>query len=289
MENLFRKEVLESKRHRLEGAVSLVQPPVFKTLALLILIVVVISIIFLASGSYARKERVSGVIEPNTGVLKLVAPQTGIIAEVLVSEGDHVEADQPLLRVASAKHSTQSLELNQALLNQYNFQLHNLQQQIMQQKRQQALELTELRQQKATAEARLKELDSQASTFEKRLQLNQQMVRQISTLKGTGYISELELQRQKDTLLSLQQQASSIQSERLTLASQIQQYDTDLEKLPLQHNERLSSWNPNRQICRSSYHPLNSNALESCEHRKPEWSQACWVRWVRVSMQGKTC
>ncbi|WP_125561122.1 HlyD family secretion protein [Pseudoalteromonas rubra] len=240
MENLFRKEVLESKRHRLEGAVSLVQPPVFKTLALLILIVVVISIIFLASGSYARKERVSGVIEPNTGVLKLVAPQTGIIAEVLVSEGDHVEADQPLLRVASAKHSTQSLELNQALLNQYNFQLRNLQQQIMQQKRQQALELTELRQQKATAEARLKELDSQASTFEKRLQLNQQMVRQISTLKGTGYISELELQRQKDTLLSLQQQASSIQSERLTLASQIQQYDTDLEKLPLQHNERLS-------------------------------------------------
>ncbi|MCO7190191.1 MULTISPECIES: HlyD family efflux transporter periplasmic adaptor subunit [unclassified Pseudoalteromonas] len=240
MENLFRKEVLESKRHRLEGAVSLVQPPVFKTLTLLILIVVIVSIIFLASGSYARKERVSGVIEPNTGVLKLVAPQTGIIAEVLVSEGDYVEADQPLLRVASAKHSTQSLELNQALLNQYSFQLRNLQQQISQQKRQHVLELTELRQQRATAEARLKELDSQASTFEKRLQLNQQMVGQISTLKGTGYISELELQRQKDTLLSLQQQSSSIQSERLTLAAQIQQYDTDLEKLPLQHDERLS-------------------------------------------------
>ncbi|KZN40332.1 toxin [Pseudoalteromonas luteoviolacea CPMOR-2] len=240
MENLFRKEVLENKRHRLEGAVSLVQPPVFKTLTFLILFVVTISIIFLAVGSYARKERVSGVLEPNTGILNMVASQEGIVAEVLVEEGQFVEAEQPILRIASAKHSTQALELNQALVNQYTFQLKNIERLIAQQEQQFQLDLNELTLQKVSAKKRLDELTSQQVTFSQRLDLNKQMVSQISTLKGTGYISELELQRQKDTLLSLQQQSSNIRTEKLSLESQIEQFDTQLEKLPLGHEERIN-------------------------------------------------
>ncbi|KZN60393.1 HlyD family efflux transporter periplasmic adaptor subunit [Pseudoalteromonas luteoviolacea] len=240
MENLFRKEVLENKRHRLEGAVSLVQPPVFKTLTFLILFVVIISIIYLAVGSYARKERVSGVLEPNTGILNMVATQEGVIAQVLVEEGQFVEAEQPILRIASAKHSTQELELNQALVNQYTFQLQNLERLIAQQEQQYQLDLDELTQQKISSEKRLDELNSQQATFSQRLELNEQMVNQISTLKGTGYISELELQRQKDTLLSLQQQSSNMRSEKLNLESQIEQFSTQLEKLPLAHDERIN-------------------------------------------------
>ncbi|KZN35979.1 toxin [Pseudoalteromonas luteoviolacea S2607] len=240
MENLFRKEVLENKRHRLEGAVSLVQPPVFKTLTFLILFVVIISIIYLAVGSYARKERVSGVLEPNTGILNMVATQEGVIAQVLVEEGQFVEAEQPILRIASAKHSTQELELNQALVNQYTFQLQNLERLIAQQEQQYQLDLNELTQQKISSEKRLDELNSQQATFSQRLELNKQMVNQISTLKGTGYISELELQRQKDTLLSLQQQSSNMRSEKLNLESQIEQFNTQLEKLPLAHDERIN-------------------------------------------------
>ena len=240
MENLFRKEVLENKRHRLEGAVSLVQPPLFKTLAVMLVVVVVISLIFLSLGKYTRKERVAGVIEPNTGILRLRAPQTGVIAEILVKEGQYVEQGAPLLRIASAKHSKQALELNQSLLNQYTFQLTSLEQRIIKQQRQNELALTELAGKKASAQARLRELEAQSGTFAQRLALNEQMVSQIGTLKGTGYISELELQRQKDTLLSLKQQASSIQSERLSLLSQIDQLDNQLAQLPLEQSANLS-------------------------------------------------
>ncbi|QUI65204.1 HlyD family efflux transporter periplasmic adaptor subunit [Pseudoalteromonas sp. A22] len=240
MENLFRREVLEHKQHRLEGTISLIQPPVFKTLGLLILTVVILSIVFLSSGSYTRKERVSGVIEPSGGLLRVAAMQQGVVSEVLVKEGEQVAAGQPLLRIASAKHSTEATELNQALLNQYRFQQKNLLQQIEQLRGQYQLDIEELQQQETTVKEKLKELESQASTFQERLLLNQDLVSQIATLKGTGYISELELQRQKDTLLSLKQQASSIRSERIALESQLKNIKNQLAKLPIEHQNRTS-------------------------------------------------
>ena len=136
MDSLFRKEVLEHKRHRLEGAVSLIQPPIFTRLTVLILMVVIVSLVFLSIGQYTRKERVTGVIEPDAGLLRVEASQSGLISEVLVSEGQFVEVGAPLLRIASAKHSIQELELNQALLNQYQFQLNSLERQITQQQAQ---------------------------------------------------------------------------------------------------------------------------------------------------------
>lgn len=240
MDSLFRKEVLEHKRHRLEGAVSLIQPPIFRRLTVLILTVVVVSLVFLSLGQYTRKERVSGVIEPDAGLLRVEASQSGLISQVLVSEGQFVEAGAPLLRIASVKHSSQELELNQTLLNQYQFQLDSLERQITQQLAQDALDLEQLNLQKIALAQRLSELDSQAATFKQRLTLNKQMVEQVGSLKGTGYISELELQRQKDTLLSLQQQDSSIKSERVSLVSQLQQLEKQIEQRPLQQQTRIA-------------------------------------------------
>lgn len=240
MDNLFRREVLEHKQHRLEGTISLIQPPVFKVLGLLILVVVILSLVFLSAGSYTRKERVSGVIEPSGGLLRVASGQQGVISEVLVQEGEQVELGQPLLRIASAKHSTEATELNQALLNQYRFQQKNLAQQIEQLRSQHQLDLKELRRQRDTARAKLTELESQASTFQQRLLLNQDLVSQIATLKGTGYISELELQRQKDTLLSLKQQSSTIRSERIALEAQLENIKSQLAKLPIEQQNRIS-------------------------------------------------
>ena len=203
MDSLFRKEVLEHKRHRLEGTVSIIQPPIFKRLTVLILAIVIVSFVFLSLGQYTRKERVIGVIEPDAGLLRIEASQSGLISEVLVSEGQFVEAGATLVKIASAKHSSQKLELNQALLNQYQFQLSSLELQIKQQQAQDILDLEQLRLQKKSLEQRLSELDRQSTIFKERLALNKQMVEQVGTLKGTGFISELELQKQKDTLFSL--------------------------------------------------------------------------------------
>ena len=240
MENLFRQEVIEKKAHRLEGTISLVQPPVFKSLTLLIVLVVVVSIVFLSLGSYTRKEKVSGVLQPNTGLVKLGAPQSGIVAKLMVQEGQQVKQGQPLIRIISEKHGSDGIELNQSLINQYQFQLNSLEHQISQQKLQNKLQLDELNINRLNLEKRLSQLELQNSIFSERIEINNKIVNQINTLASTGYISELELKRQNDTLLSLKQQSSSIQSEKLTLNNQIDQIDNQLGQLPIEQQKVVS-------------------------------------------------
>lgn len=240
MDNLFRPEVLAQKRHRLDGTISLVQPPLFKSFALLMTFIVVISLIYLSVGSYARKERVSGILQPDSGLLKLSAPQTGIISALLVQEGQEVKKNQPLLRITSEKHGTGGFELNQALINQYQFQITTLTQQLGHQQTQHQLQITELKNKVINLRKRLTQLDIQNDIFDKRITINKEIVSQITTLAGTGYISDLELKKQKDSLLSLDQQSAGIHSERLSINDQIEQLESQLAQLPIEQ-EKLNN------------------------------------------------
>ncbi|SFC30775.1 HlyD family secretion protein [Pseudoalteromonas denitrificans] len=233
MEQLFRQEVIEKRKYRLSGVVSLVQPPIFKYLALLLLTVVIISIVFLSIGSYTRKETVSGVLQPDTGLLKLSAPQVGIITELLVSEGQVVKKDQPLLRIKSEKHGVKGFELNQSLIKQYEFQINILESQLSKQKLKHTFEMQGLDDDHSDAIKRLAQLELQSDIFSKRVLINKEIVEQVSTLAGTGYISDLDLRKQQDSLLSLNQQVSTIDSERLSIKNQIQQIKSKLSQQPI--------------------------------------------------------
>lgn len=233
MEQLFRQEVIDKRKHRLSGVVSLVQPPIFKYLAVLLLTVVVVSLVFLALGSYTRKETVTGILQPDSGLLRLSAPQAGIVTELLVQEGQQVKKGQPLLRITSEKYGVKGFELNRSLINQYEFQISTLEQQLVKQKTQHKLQAQALNDNHKNLQKRLEQLQQQSDIFQKRLTLNQEIIDQVSTLAGTGYISDLELKKQKDSLLSLDQQASAINADRLSVNQQIEQLNSELSQLPI--------------------------------------------------------
>lgn len=240
MNKLFRKEAQEHRHNRLEGDVSLIQPPIFFHLMLLILVVVLVALVFLSLGEYARKERVSGVITPDAGLLRIKALQTGVVSEILVNEGEYVEAGTPLLRIASTKHSKHAIELNQYLSNQYAFQLGILNQQLNRQQEEYKLELEKLNLQTQSIKRNITELETHSEIFKQRLTLNKKIVKQVGTLKGSGYISDLELQRQRDSLLSLEQQELSFKIQRLSLVNELQLLEKQIAQLPLQQKSQLS-------------------------------------------------
>ncbi|MEW6991958.1 HlyD family secretion protein [Colwelliaceae bacterium 6441] len=244
MEQLFRQEVVDNKKYRLSGVISLVQPPIFKSLALLLLVVVISSVIFLSMGSYTRKETVTGILQPDTGLLKLSALQAGIITELLVHEGEEVKKDQPLFRIKSEKHGIQGFELNQSLINQYQFQINTLKLQLKNQQTKHLLEAKAINDNHSSLTKRSAQLEIQGEIFETRIEINQKILQQVSSLSGTGFISELDLNKQTDNLLSLEQQASAMSSERLAIRNQIEQFKSQISQLPMvqgKENDAITS------------------------------------------------
>jgi membrane fusion protein len=233
-EGLYRQEVIDEKSHRLDGAVSLLQPPMFKVLTLLILILLITSIVFLSIGSYTNKERVIGVLQPDMGILKLGSPQSGIITEIFVTEGQPVKKGQPILRIQSEKYGIDGIGVNQSLIKQYNIQLVKLNKKSSQQIIQHKLQIDRLKIARENLKLQLVQMELQYEIYKERIELNNEIVQQSHTLAGSGYISDLELNRQYDTLLSIKHQSSAILSQKISIRNEIEGIDNQLVQVVIE-------------------------------------------------------
>ena len=90
MSSWIRKEAVESQRQRLLGEVVLAQPLSFTVLALFMVSIVATVMVFVTTGSYARKETVTGHLSPEKGLVKIHAPRPGIVGQLYVHEGQVV-------------------------------------------------------------------------------------------------------------------------------------------------------------------------------------------------------
>ncbi len=243
MKSLFREQVLAQQTSRMQGEVSLVQVPAFVWLTGLIAFIVICALIFLLAASYSRKAVVFGVLQPEHGVIRVQTSQSGTVQQLLVQEGEQVTAGQPLLQLTMQHYASEQAELNASLQQELETMLANLQQRQQQEIEKNTIRQQELRESEANIQQQLAHVSQQQSTFAQRLELNQHLVTQLSQLSGTGFISNLELSRQRDTLLSLQQQEQVLQGQQLALQEQLKQQQSTLLQLPLEQQATLAQLN----------------------------------------------
>jgi membrane fusion protein len=240
MKSLFREQVLAQQTSRMQGEVSLVQVPTFVWITGLITFIMICSLIFLFTTSYSRKAVVFGVLQPEQGVIRVQTFQSGTVEQLLVQEGDWVELGQPLLQLTMHHYSSEKTELNTSLQQELDTILVNLQQQKQHETEKYSLRQREAIESITNAQQQLSQIRQQQTTFAQRLELNKHLVEQLSQLSGTGYISNLELSRQRDTLLSLQQQEQVLHGQQLTLEEQLKRQQNLLQQLPLDQQATLA-------------------------------------------------
>ncbi|WP_394395620.1 biotin/lipoyl-binding protein [Roseateles sp. LKC17W] len=104
---LFRQEVLEARQAQWLGSIRIGRPLSFSVVTGASLAMAAALIAFACWGEVTRKATVHGVLLPVGGLLNVAAPQAGTIAEVLVREGEEVQAGQPLLRIKAERITAQ--------------------------------------------------------------------------------------------------------------------------------------------------------------------------------------
>ena len=232
MTELFRRQAVDHQRQRFHGAIVLTRSPWQTAVAVFFILLVLALVVFAATQGFARKESVSGVLMPAGGVLRLVAPQAGVVAATPAAQGAHVNAGQAVVTLSSEQSSAtgptqeavaRSLALRQGSLGD--------------ELRQQGLQV---QQQAASLDARVSAVESGLAQQEREIALQRERVQLVRDVAGrypdlvrSGAVSPVEAAEKQTELLDQQARLSEMERARGAARGELATLRADRASVPL--------------------------------------------------------
>jgi membrane fusion protein len=231
---MFRREALEAGRHHPLGEISLAQPVKLWLLAIGVAIAALAAVIFLATGQYHRRSRVSGQLVPNAGLATVLAPTSGVVADVFAEEGERIRAGAALVRVEmprGLRSGDDALVVIQHQLDERNASTtqlgHSQVDQIQAQRRGTSEQL-------AVSRLELRQVEQAIATRSRQVRLGQDTTDRYRQLADTGYVSQMQLDQQEQAVLGLVNEQQALQRQATTIRRGIAQMEQALRELPAQ-------------------------------------------------------
>jgi membrane fusion protein len=239
--DLFRKEALEAKATAFLGTTVLRPPLSFAAWSGIAFVLAAGVIAFLFFGDYTKRTRVTGITAPAAGLIKLIAPQPGIVVERRIQEGQAVRAGAVLF-VLSAERMTDQAQgvagAQSAILEQLERRRASL---ADEQVRQRLLSET----QAAAAARRLADLNAEAAQIERelatqtaRVTSTQAQVRRYEQLATQNFMSEIAVQQKREELLDQTGRLQALERARLANRRDAGAMADELRQIPLRGEQQ---------------------------------------------------
>lgn len=213
---LFRHEVFAEQQSSHMGQVLIHQPVNYVWIALSALLLVILVLAFLLQGTHTRKVAAPGLLVPDQGVLRILAPTQGQVLKVKVKEGDSVKAGDPLFVLSDERVSL--LGEVQTLLAEQMSQRQSLIKRDIEQSKERLLGQQEFLDMRLDAiEIEKSQLQEEIRLIEEREQLALNNVERMQRLRTQGHIAVSELQQAKAERLALSSQKQSIKRNQVSL------------------------------------------------------------------------
>jgi membrane fusion protein len=219
-QELFRPEVAEARRVRVEGEIVLTQPVRTKILVLLLFGAIALIAAWIALGQYSRTETARGILVTRQASAKIVAIRPGQVAQLLVREGQRVAAGQriALVRVEQANEAGGSavadglgaIEAQRRLTGE---QARLAGERAGAERARLAAMLSGLRQQRT-------DLAAQIAIQREAVSSAQSMFESIEAIVAQGFVSRTELERRRQAWLAARQQLSQLDQRLNGLAAE---------------------------------------------------------------------
>jgi len=236
--SIFRREALESQRNSWVGEITLIRP-LPTTLLTGVAVVAALALgALLALGEYTRKVRVSGVLVPDRGVIRLVVPQDALLVERRVAEGARVRAGDVLfvlsLDRAAASGDTQAAVQRSLAAREKSLAEAAAQQQSLYDSQSAALtrRLADMQREQLT-------LDAEAALSARRVKLAEETQARWESLRADNFVSSAQVQAKAEELLGLQAQRQALERQRNAQAREMATLEAQRRDLPLEHARKL--------------------------------------------------
>jgi membrane fusion protein len=238
---LFRAEVLSDRRTQWLGPVLLAPRRSHRlfTLGAVLAMAAILGLLFF--GEFTRKARINGGLMPQQGLVRVFAPQPGVVIGLYAKEGAHVRKGERLLRLSSELESatlgaTQAevirrlIELRDALRDERR-QAERL---LVQQQRTYANRLSALR-------SELEQVERDVKTMKERVALSTRNTTVNRDLRKQGFISEQQLQIIEGQRLEHESQLGALRREQIALKREEATLEGELNDLPVKTRAQIAT------------------------------------------------
>jgi membrane fusion protein len=235
----FRPESLLSRQQSWLGSIQVMQPVGLRWLIFGVLAALIAAGTLLFFGEYTRKARLTGVLVPDRGLIRIVPPvASASVLSMTMREGQVVRAgdvlatlqvEEPSLNPASQLGLQQTFDARTRSLDEAARQTV-----VLKDARERALveRIEALRREMAP-------LDAQAALLQQRLTLSEQALARVESLGREHFVSSAQVQAKEGELLGLKAESAAIARQRQTLQREWTGLEADRRELPLQAQQRL--------------------------------------------------
>lgn len=238
--SLFRLEAIEYQRTRAWAGATTAPPVATWLLTAFLTLSVASAILFLALGTYGRKESVPGYLAPVGGIAKVLPQASGVVGELYVAEGDTVRAGQQLLLVRSERRGAQGQGVDASVIERLGVKRDAVADRIELERRTADVQRRSLSDALAGLEAEVATMAESMRTQRERLKVAHDQVESVRPTVAQGVTSMTEFRRRQDIELSLQQAATDLYRQISTKAVDVREKRHALVELEAKTADNLA-------------------------------------------------
>ena len=235
----FRPEVIAGRRAQWLGVV-LLAPRVSHNLAAAGALAAVLAVAaLLVFGSYTRKATVNGWLMPQQGLVKVFAPQSGVVAKVNIHEGDHVAKGAPLLVVSGEMRSESQGDSRAQVVDRLTLRRDSMSSEAQVQSKLFETQGKDLRQRLDAIKFEEQHLAEEVSLQRQRVALAEQAARRDQAMRARDLIPVSRLEQSRQDRLDQAARLSALERQRSTTQRERAQLEESLGELPLKLKTQL--------------------------------------------------
>ncbi len=198
-------------------------------------------LILIVFGHYTRAVAISGYLVPEGGILRVFAPQPGVIVEKRVKSGDHVAKGQVLFVLSSDREGREQAPVYALASATLRDRRATMADTIEKTRSIQAAELVRLKERRQEAIERRALLDQKITILTDEINLRATILERKKSLADRK-LGTLDQSEQVELgLLDQKAQLSGLQLDRASLTQELSTLDSDLVVKPLQQRNELSA------------------------------------------------
>jgi membrane fusion protein len=267
MSGLFRPEVAEGRRQGWLGSIQLIRPVSLTVLTTLVVVSAIAVALYFCIGEYTRKARVTGYLVPDRGVMRLLSPQPAQVLERHATEGQVVRQGDVLF-VLSVERATTQGDTHAAVLASLAARERSLQAASRRRQQLQAAQMSAMGQQLENMRRELVQMDAEAGLHRQRLQLAQESLARLESLKVDQFVSSAQVQTKTEEVLGLKAQLQSLERQQAAHRREIGTLEAKQRELPL--NEASEQGEIERELAELAQESAENEALRRIVVRAPQ-------------------